>query len=254
MTSTRLLVTNHRGKRVPAVLGLALTLALVAGSAVVAVSSSSGMTQAGWISVAATVVVAAAGLVDDLAAAGGPRGIRGHLRALAGGHVTTGMLKLVVAVGAGIVVVAANPVRPAPVRLAGVVLIPACANLWNGLDVAPGRALKAFLVVDGAVLGVDRTVAPGVATLWLAAIAAIGFDLREIAMLGDSGANLLGFTAGIGLYAALPGWGVAVAAAGALALNVCAEYIGLSSIIDGNRMLRAIDRLGRLPSAPADPP
>jgi UDP-GlcNAc:undecaprenyl-phosphate/decaprenyl-phosphate GlcNAc-1-phosphate transferase len=254
MTSTRLFVTNARGKPVPAVLGLWLTLALLAGGVAVAVSAPSGMTQAGWISIAASVVVAAAGLVDDLVAAGGPRGIRGHLGALAGGHMTTGMLKLVVAVGAAIVVVAADPVRPAPVRLAGVVLVAACANLWNGLDVAPGRALKAFLVVDGAVLGVDRTIAPGVSTLWLAAVAAIGFDLREVAMLGDSGANLLGFTAGIGLYVALPGWGIAVAAAGAVALNVCAEYVGLSRIVEGNRTLRTIDHLGRLPSPPGDRP
>jgi hypothetical protein len=42
------------------------------------------------------------------------------------------------------------------------------------------------------------------------------FDLRESAMLGDGGANLLGFAAGIALYGALPDPWVAVAAGGAV--------------------------------------
>jgi len=66
-------------------------------------------------------------------------------------------------------------------------------------------------------------------------------------MLGDGGANLLGAAAGLGLYLVLPGWGVVVAAALAVALNVTAETITLSRTIDAVAPLRWVDRLGRRP-------
>jgi UDP-GlcNAc:undecaprenyl-phosphate/decaprenyl-phosphate GlcNAc-1-phosphate transferase len=71
------------------------------------------------------------------------------------------------------------------------------------------------------------------------------FDLRERAMLGDAGANLLGFTVGLGLYLALPGWGVAAASTAVAALNVVAETVSLTRVIAAVPPLRWLDRLGR---------
>jgi hypothetical protein len=159
------------------------------------------------------------------------------------------VVKVIVAVGAAVVVVAAGPARPAWIRLSGVLLLAACANLWNDLDVAPGRALKAFLVVDTLLLApVPWAAAPGVPGLWAAALLALAWDLRERAMLGDAGANLLGFTAGLGLYLALPDAGVVIAALGAVALNALAETVSLTRLIDATPPLRWFDRLGRLPA------
>ena len=92
-----------------------------------------------------SLLVFAAGLVDDLAQTG-PRGLRAHLRSLASGRMTTGIVKVVVIAGSAAVVVALQPDRPGYAAVCGVVLLAACANAWNGLDVAPGRSLKAFLL------------------------------------------------------------------------------------------------------------
>jgi len=149
-----------------------------------------------------------------------------------------------------LVVVSALPSRPLPVLLAGAVAIAACANLWNGLDVVPGRALKAFLPAAGAIwlagpaLGL-AAIFPGVVA---AAALALPFDLRERAMLGDGGANLLGFTAGLGAYLVLPGWAVEVVAALAVALNVLADTVTLSRAIEAVPAVRWFDRLGRVAS------
>ncbi|MBI4172136.1 MAG: hypothetical protein HY511_05190 [Actinobacteria bacterium] len=185
--------------------------------------------------------------MDDLAP-GGPRGLRGHLWALASGRITTGILKVFVVAAASVVVAAVLPRRPFPVELAGVVTMAACANLWNGLDVAPGRSIKAFLVAGGAALlaGVGVETAPAVPAAFAAAGVALPFDLRERGMLGDGGANLLGFAAGLGLYLVLPGWGVGVAAAAAVTLNLVAETVTLSRIIEATPPLRWADQLGRL--------
>ena len=67
-------------------------------------------------------------------------------------------------------------------------------------------------------------------------------------MLGDGGANLLGFTIGLGLYLVLPDWGVVVGAAAAVAINAVAETVTLSRVIDAVPPLRWFDGLGRLPT------
>src|SRR5581483_3419892 len=195
--------------------------------------------SAGWGGLAGVLLVAAAGLVDDLVPIG-PRGLGGHLRALVRGQMTTGVLKLLVAVGCAVVAVGLQPRRNTPVELAGIVLVAAATNVWNGLDVAPGRALKAFLPVElGALL----------AGLAAGAAVALILDLRERAMLGDGGSNPLGFAAGLSLYVVLPAPAVMAVAGLAVALNVLAETVTLSRAIRAVPLLRWLDELGRIRSS-----
>jgi hypothetical protein len=248
---------NYRGAQLPPILGLVAVapgaiVGLFAGLAIVTVQGRS-LDAAAWISLGGSLLVFAAGLMDDLMPSG-PRGLRAHLRSVASGHVTTGILKLVVIAGSSVVVVAAQPVHPGATRLAGVFLLAACANLWNGLDVRPGRALKYLVLAAGAVLvaGVPIRLAPSVPGVLLGAIIALPADLRERAMLGDGGSNLLGFTAGLGLYLVLATPLVWVAAAVAVTLNVLADTVTLSRLIDTVRPLRWFDRLGQV-SGPDEP-
>jgi hypothetical protein len=241
----RFATENHRGVLVPRILGLWLGAAGALSTLIIALAS--GVSAAGWGALVGTLLVLGAGLIDDLFPIG-PRGLRNHLRSLARGHMTTGVLKVVVIGACAIVVIALQPVRPGWVRLSGVVLVAASANVANGLDVAPGRALKAFLPVLAVVLVADLPLAllptaPGVAT---GAALALAPDLRERAMLGDGGSNLLGFTAGLGLYLVMPGWGIGLAAAFAVVLNVLADTVSLSRLIAAAAPLRWLDRLGRV--------
>ncbi len=248
MRAGRLTVENYRGVPVPRTLGLWLVLAAVGSAAVIAVSGRPApVARAGWGALGATVLVFAAGLVDDLAPAG-PRGLRNHVRGLAAGHVSTGIVKVVVIVAAAVVAIALQPGRSGWVRFAGAVLVAASANVWNGLDVRPGRAIKFGLVAFLGLVGVDLALLPTLPGVVLASAAGLWFDLRERAMLGDGGANLLGFTIGLGIYLVLPDPGVVVAAAVAVAINAVAETVTLSHVIDVVPPLRWFDRLGRPPT------
>jgi hypothetical protein len=225
---------------------------VLAASAWIGTVAWAGLRDAGpaaWTALAGCLVVFAAGLVDDLVPSG-PRGIRNHLRELANGRVSTGVVKLVVATGASVVVVAFQPPRAWWVAVTGVVLLAAATNVWNGLDVRPGRALKAFLPVGLLfVVLADVASAPAVLGVALGAVVVLPYDLHERAMLGDGGANLLGFAAGLGAYVLLPGWAVPLAAAVAVALNVVAETRTLSWAIDAVPPLRWLDGLGRVARA-----
>jgi hypothetical protein len=72
-------------------------------------------------------------------------------------------------------------------------------------------------------------------------------------MLGDSGANAMGFLLGAGLYTVLPGWGTGLAAAAAVGLNVVAETVTFSRTIQATPPLRWLDRLGRVKNSVATP-
>ena len=241
----RLLVENHRGALVPRVLGIVLALDAVVWTLVTASVRNVG--TAGWGALIGSLLVFAAGLVDDLAQAG-PRGLRAHLRSLASGRVTTGIVKLVVIAGSAAVVVALQPDRDAYAPVCGVVLLAACANVWNGLDVVPGRALKPFVLSAIAFLVWGEVAnAPPIPGLLVGAVVLLPFDLRELAMLGDGGANLLGFSAGLALYDVLPDPWVAVAAVVAVALNVLADTVSFSRVIERAAPLRWVDALGRRP-------
>lgn len=239
----RLETANYRGVPVPRTLGIVLMCAGTAWTAAYAVRGEEG--AATWGTLAGLGLVFAAGLIDDLVPVG-PRGLRNHVRALLDGHMTTGILKVLVVSASAVIVVTLQPSRPAWARLSGVILVAASANLWNGLDVRPGRAAKAA-VLPGLAFAVWGTSAnmPAVVGALVAAVAVLPLDLREVAMLGDGGANLLGFAAGLALYDLLPDGWIPVAAVVAAGSNVLAETVTLSRVIESVPPLRWVDRIGR---------
>jgi hypothetical protein len=125
------------------------------------------------------------------------------------------------------------------------IAIAGCTNVWNGLDVAPGRATKGFLLVAVVLLLVDvrafLLICAGAATTVLVP------DLRERGMLGDSGANLLGFLAGAEIVRRLPQVWLIPAVMIVVGLNLLAETVTFTRTIEAIPPLRWFDRLGRLP-------
>jgi hypothetical protein len=238
-------VANRAGRVVPVVLGLAMVPAFEAGVLPGLALGRGDPTGAGPVVALSLGILALAGLVDD-AVGGHARGFGGHLGSLARGRPTTGILKL--GVGVALAVWLAVAVGGEPLRVvAAAVLIAASINVWNALDVAPGRALKWGIVVLAAVLvgGFDRPAGILAAAGLGAAVGVLPFDLRERGMLGDAGSNPLGLLAGVGLALVLPTWGVVGAAAAVLGLQVAAETVTISRLIDATPPVRWFDRAGR---------
>lgn len=148
--------TNFHGATVSLRGGVAMAGAAVASAAVA--SALSDQPRAALGGAVAALGGAVAGYIDDVdqgAHDGGKvaKGLKGHLGALAHGQVTTGVIKIA---GIGASALAASALVGSKATSVGgkvadlalnTVLIAGTANLANLLDLRPGRALKATVLV-----------------------------------------------------------------------------------------------------------
>jgi UDP-GlcNAc:undecaprenyl-phosphate/decaprenyl-phosphate GlcNAc-1-phosphate transferase len=195
--------------------------------------------------------VALLGLIDDALGRGtdadSPRGWRGHASAIAAGRFSTGAIKAV-----GALALAAYATsglgRQDLDYVADLALLLLTTNLFNLLDLRPGRVEKVFVALLAGLCVGALTVEPvellGVFIGPVLVVAA--FTLRERAMLGDTGANLVGALAGVSLLVTLGETGRYVALGVVVALTVYGEFRSISRTIEGVPLLRSLDSLGRV--------
>jgi glycosyl transferase family 2 len=201
--------TNYRGLRLP------LVGALVA-------AGGRGAPRSIRVGVGAAVAL---GLADDLWS-GPERGFRAHL---ARGS-STGVAKAVGIPAAALLVTRS---------LRSAMLVGLAANALNQLDTRPGRALKAFLAGALLLRGPSKAYVP-------IAVLLAPYDLREMTMLGDAGANGLGALLGYGSVGRLTGRGQILSIAALAALTVFGETRSLGALIERTPGLAQLDRLGRV--------
>lgn len=249
---TPLLRRNHRGVPVPTGLGLAVLVGLAGAMAFVqfvhAVAPDAPTPTLSLLGAVPLLILGFGfgllGLFDDLSAQP-ERGWRSHIPALMGGRLTPGALKVV---GGGMIAftigaASASSFGWAVVHTAVIALM---ANLFNALDVRPGRAGKFYLLgaIPMAIVGEYQQI-PLSATLGAVA-AFLLIDLRERAMLGDAGSNAIGaILGGAVVVATPPAWFRIALLALLVALTAIAEGPTLSAWIDRIGPLRAFDRAGR---------
>lgn len=242
---------NFRGAQLPCPFGVLLPLALVLAAALTAAAALlDDDASALPVSLAFVLGVAFLGLVDDQFTTSS-RGLRGHLRGVLRGELSTGAIKAVGTAALALVVVAEGRLvlgaSVADTALAFAILVLA-TNLFNLLDLRPGRTLKAFALValacvpalDGAAL---RQLGLFVGPILVAGL----YDLRERAMLGDSGSNVIGAVAGLFLVAAASGSTVALGAIAAalLLVTLYGEVRSINALVESTPGLKHLDSLGR---------
>lgn len=246
----------------------------MAGASVASAAAASALSDQPRAALGGAVAAlggAVAGYIDDVdqgAHDGGKvaKGLKGHLGALAHGQVTTGVIKIA---GIGASALAASALvgskatsvsgKAADLAL-NTVLIAGTANLANLLDLRPGRALKATVLVatplsyfsaaaakpeaSASGASAQRLLASG---LNAAAITALVEDLQETTMLGDTGANAAGALLGTSL-AANDSWKLRLGTAlGVVGLILASEKVSFSKVIAANPALNWLDQLWRRP-------
>ena len=128
-------------------------------------------------------------------------------------------------------------------------LVALATNSVNLFDLRPGRAGKAYLSGFIIILAFSGSNFLNFTSLFLPILAImiyyLPFDLQEKVMMGDSGSNLLGASLGIMMAWMLSPVGKIVALVILVSLQLLAEKVSFSKVIEEYRVLRYIDEMGR---------
>jgi UDP-GlcNAc:undecaprenyl-phosphate/decaprenyl-phosphate GlcNAc-1-phosphate transferase len=249
---------NYRGRALPCpfgVLAVAAGLLALIPLALLHRLASTNLFEPEALPVAVYALgVLALGLIDDTLGrdarpgAGPPpqRGWRGHGAAALRGELSTGVLKAAGSLGLALFAMSYLGLSNGRWLLAAVVLVLA-TNVFNLLDLRPGRSIKAFVLLGAGLTIGSSDLRPLWALGLFAAPALVAglYDLRERAMLGDTGANLLGALAGLWLVLTLSGIGQLIALALLAAITVYGELRSISELVERIPLLRELDSWGR---------
>jgi UDP-GlcNAc:undecaprenyl-phosphate GlcNAc-1-phosphate transferase len=266
---------NYRGTPVAFPAGIAIVvaafLALVPLSLIQELGDSTVFKPGVETALIYVVGVAFLGLLDDLIGSGfffrsaagreaaadvpappppPPRGWRGHGRAIVSGRLSTGVLKALGSLGLALFVLRDSG-RTKPEYFLAVALVVLTTNLFNLLDLRPGRSAKALVLLGALLTLASMDVNP----LWALGLfagpvlALLPLDLRERGMLGDTGSNAIGAIAGLWLVLTLSTTAQAIALGVVLLITVYGEFRSISALIDRTPGLRHLDSLGRISHA-----
>ncbi|HEY8866672.1 MAG TPA: hypothetical protein VIM22_07040 [Solirubrobacteraceae bacterium] len=189
--------------------------------------------------------VAFLGLFDDMLA-GDARCWRGHGAAVLRGGLSTGALKAAGSLGFALFALAGEGLSSGRYLLGAGVLVLA-TNLFNLLDLRPGRSYKAFVLLGaGLTLGTLDANPLAALGLFVGPVLLVGiYDVRERAMLGDTGSNVIGALAGLWIVLSFGVTGQAIALAVILAVTIYGEFRSISALVERTPLLRQLDSLGR---------
>ncbi len=162
------------------------------------------------------------------------------------GRFSTGAIKAVGSLGLAAFVLSGLGLESGEYLLA-VALLTLTTNLFNLLDLRPGRSLKVLallgfgLTVGAWDTGPLKALGPYLGPL----LVILPLDLRERGMLGDTGSNAIGAIAGLWLVLTLDTTGQAIALGVVAAITIYGEFRSISGFVEKTTPLRQLDSLGR---------
>jgi UDP-N-acetylmuramyl pentapeptide phosphotransferase/UDP-N-acetylglucosamine-1-phosphate transferase len=242
-------VANYRGQQLPTPLGIIIVTAAALAFGGLAVLYELDITdQVPALGGAFVFGVAVFGVFDD-AYSGESRGWRGHGDALRTGAIPTGALKAIGTLGLAAWYAYGSEPHDFLRYVLVVLILVLSTNLFNIIDLRPGRAVKTFLI-----LAIALTIAPDGAELlkgfgaFVGAILVVGlYDLREQGMLGDTGANVIGAVAGLWLVSSISSTsGLVITVVVLAAITAYGEFRSISAFIERTPGLRHLDSVGRI--------
>ncbi len=186
------------------------------------------------------------GILDDLIGEKNIKGLRGHVKALFSGVLTTGGIKAMF--GLFISIILSNYISINFIDfIINSLIIGLFTNLINMFDLRPGRATKVFVVFALLFIlsGFIREKSYIIYSLFGILIPYIRLDLKAMAMMGDVGSNVLGFTLGILAATSFSFVFRIIILFLLIVFHLLAEKVSFSKIIDNNKVLRYFDSLGR---------
>jgi UDP-N-acetylmuramyl pentapeptide phosphotransferase/UDP-N-acetylglucosamine-1-phosphate transferase len=244
---------NYREEQIPAVMGLIFVtlLPLITGVNMLFSVNSSYDSMLFLFIIVGTGFM---GLVDDRMGNHNSKGFKGHfLTLIKSKKLTSGgfkalfgsMIALIFSIG--VALTTKSFWLPWNI-LINFLLVSLATNMVNLFDLRPGRAGKIYLLAFLVILAFSKNL-ENYFGLFLPIVAILiyymPFDLRAEVMMGDVGSNLLGASLGMMMAWMLSDISKIVVLVIMVILQLSAEKVSFTKIIERNSLLRFIDDIGR---------
>ncbi|MGI6705494.1 MAG: hypothetical protein ACOX6S_04280 [Clostridia bacterium] len=193
-----------------------------------------------------TASLAFIGLLDDFIGDRTIKGLKGHFSSLIQGTLTSGILKALTGIYLSFIVVMVTSSDMVE-GIIDFILLSLSINFINLLDVRPGRAVKTFIIFSVIFLFFPKPTPVFFLLIGtvLCAMIYLPLELKEMYMLGDTGANVLGGLLGINVILGTPSIGKIIFALWLVGIHYIAERTSISLLVDKIPLLHYFDSIGR---------
>ncbi len=237
---------NYKGEMIPVSMGIVFLPMIIINGIIVAFFTVDGISMLClFLFIFGMMAMFFAGIIDDTIGNRDVSGLKGHFKSLFKGKLTTGGFKALFGGFVGLIISVSISKNITDIII-NTLIIALSTNLMNLFDLRPGRAIKVYLVImitifitlTGYIKILPLLILPNV-------LAYFNFDLKAKAMMGDTGSNVLGISIGILMAFGYTlnvriGWLVFL-----VLIHLLTEKFSLTKIIEKNKVLNFIDRLGR---------
>ncbi|NLJ77797.1 MAG: phospho-N-acetylmuramoyl-pentapeptide-transferase [Tissierellia bacterium] len=236
---------NYRNYRIPICMGLGFIFVQIINMGLVIILMRDNISYIIYY-LFALVSMGLAGLLDDLIGDDSTKGLRGHIKSLLLGDLTTGGIKAGIGfmVAMLISIIISNTIMEIIVNILVMALF---TNLINLFDLRPGRANKIFILTSAIMLytSIIKHFNFLLFSFYGILITYLPIDLKEKAMMGDVGSNVLGITLGVFCILTHSLRIRAIYLSILIIIHIVSERVSFSEIIENNRLLKFIDNIGR---------
>ncbi|MBF1049162.1 glycosyl transferase [Peptostreptococcus sp.] len=237
---------NYRGDMIPVGLGLVFIPSLVINSIILIYSNIvPEKIIMIYMLLFASIAMSFVGIIDDSLGNRGVTGLIGHFKALFKGSLTTGAFKALLGGFVGLTL-AVTLSKSIPNIIVATLVVALSTNMMNLFDLRPGRAIKAYVILAIIIFLASAKFNREVMMLIVPAVLAyFYFDLRALTMMGDAGSNVLGVSIGVFIVSSFDLPVQLVSLVLLVAIHVLTEKFSLTKIIENNKFLNYVDKLGR---------
>lgn len=237
---------NYRGDMIPVGLGLVFIPSLVINSIILIYSNIvPEKIIMIYMLLFASIAMSFVGIIDDSLGNRGVTGLIGHFKALFKGSLTTGAFKALLGGFVGLTL-AVTLSKSIPNIIVATLVVALSTNMMNLFDLRPGRAIKAYVILAIIIFLASAKFNREVMMLIVPAVLAyFYFDLRALTMMGDTGSNVLGVSIGVFIVSSFDLPVQLVSLVLLVAIHVLTEKFSLTKIIENNKFLNYVDKLGR---------
>ena len=237
---------NYKGEMIPVSMGIVFLPMIIINGIILAFFTVDFISLSClFIFIFGMMAMFFAGIIDDTIGNRDVSGLKGHFKSLFKGTLTTGGFKALFGGFVGLII-SVSISKDIIDIVVNTLVIALSTNLMNLFDLRQGRAIKVYLVImitifftlSGYIQILPLLILPNV-------LAYFNFDLKAKAMMGDTGSNVLGISIGILMVLGYTLKVRIVWLVFLVLIHLLTEKFSLTKIIEKNKVLNFIDRLGR---------